>query len=92
MVDKISWAPEPFDNRGTMGLLYGCFATILLCTWSTMHLNVPAPSDTEGKFLLRRIKWTLCGIIAPEIIATIAITEQWQARRKTKGPSVRIDL
>ena len=57
-----------------------------------MHLNVPAPSDTEGKFFLRRIKWTLCGIIAPEIIATIAITEQWQARRKTKGSSVRIDL
>lgn len=57
-----------------------------------MHLNVPSPSDSEGKFFLRKIKWTFCGIIAPEIIATIAITEHWQARRKTKGTPVRIDL
>lgn len=66
-----------------MGLLYGCFATILL------YLEHDAPECT-GTFrfgretLFTQIKWTPCGIIAPEIIATIAITEQWQARRKMK--------
>jgi len=72
-----------------MGLLYGCFATILLCAWSMLHLNVPTPSDSAGKKFLRKVKWTLYGIIAPEIIATTAITERWQARRKCKRTPVR---
>lgn len=34
------WVPEP-QGRGTLSLLYSCLATILLCTWSVLHLQVP---------------------------------------------------
>lgn len=34
------WQPEP-SGRGTWSIVWSCLTTILLCTWSALHLPVP---------------------------------------------------
>ena len=34
------WVEEP-DRRGSMSLIYSCLATVILCTWSVLHVDVP---------------------------------------------------
>ncbi|KAF2638988.1 hypothetical protein P280DRAFT_470986 [Massarina eburnea CBS 473.64] len=39
--ETVGWVINP-DGRGIIGLLWNCFATGFLCTWSATHLNLPA--------------------------------------------------
>lgn len=76
---QVGFVPEP-NGRGTMGLIHGCLSTILLCTWSALHLNLPA--DGDGFFIctLRKTKWMVLGVLAPEFIGSMAIRELVEAR------------
>jgi hypothetical protein len=71
---KVGWAAEP-DGRGTMGLLWSCFATILLCTWSAYHPNLPAAKDTPWIIFKVRCAHMVLGIFAPEVVAWFACEE-----------------
>jgi uncharacterized membrane protein len=44
-----------------------------------MHLNVPGEKDTQLRTFLRKCKWMLIGVLAPEAVATVAITEWYNA-------------
>jgi hypothetical protein len=70
----VSWAPNP-DGRGTIDLLWTCFATVFLCTWSTIHLDLPGLSDKEHRVFLRRLVHVLIGIMAPEYYAAMALSD-----------------
>lgn len=61
------WMP-PAKTRGTADILWTCIVTIILCIWTAVHMNVPAPEDTTIKRVLRKAKWTVCGLLAPEIL------------------------
>ncbi|KAF2651380.1 hypothetical protein K491DRAFT_637520 [Lophiostoma macrostomum CBS 122681] len=69
--DKVGWTAEP-NGRGTMGLLWSCFATIFLCVWSAFHPNVPADDDTPWTIFARRCRYMVVGIFAPELVAWTA--------------------
>jgi len=65
-------APEV---RGTLDILWSCLATLVICTWSILHLNVPEQSTPNGKLqkytrssvrLFHKIKWLFVNILAPE--------------------------
>ena len=69
------------DTRGTLDILWSCLFTIIACTWTIQHLNVPEQMDRETRDLswyktLRRnvrglmktLKWMLVTIVAPEYI------------------------
>jgi hypothetical protein len=62
----VAWASEP-DGRGTMGLLWSCFATIFLCTWNAIHPNLPAMGESKKKTWLRRVGSVLGCLFVPEI-------------------------
>ena len=34
------WVSEP-QGRGTTSIVYSCLGTVLICTWSVLHLDVP---------------------------------------------------
>ena len=57
---------EP-DGRGTYSLFWSCFSTIVVCTWSALHLDVPRKHGTWCLFR-RKIGWTLIAVLAPEYI------------------------
>ncbi|PYH90481.1 hypothetical protein BO71DRAFT_443866 [Aspergillus ellipticus CBS 707.79] len=67
------------DTRGTLEILWSCLFTIVACTWTVHHLNVPRQRETFNrgkrgtiKWLIHTsrvsVKWFLITMIAPEIL------------------------
>ena len=54
------WHPNAVQ-RGTWAIYQTCIVTVILCIWTTIHLNIPRPKDKNG--------WSLLTIIAPEVVA-----------------------
>ncbi|KAJ7192553.1 hypothetical protein GGX14DRAFT_577991 [Mycena pura] len=69
--------------RSTFGIVRGCLATILACTWVSAHPNVPPPDPNPpdsfwpklkwriivaARSLWRRLKLMLVAVIAPELM------------------------
>ena len=63
------------DKRGTWAIISNCLSTIIACTWSIQHLNVPATSDGKWYRKLRSCKWMLVNILFPEFIVLQAAFE-----------------
>ncbi|KAL6818797.1 hypothetical protein GGI42DRAFT_310729 [Trichoderma sp. SZMC 28013] len=74
------------NTRGTLDILWSSLFTILACTWTLQHPNVPEQRDGRDPGLLGNIKWVLKGlyrstlrmvwtVIAPEIIMAVACRE-----------------
>ncbi|KAL9586852.1 MAG: hypothetical protein Q9203_003718 [Teloschistes exilis] len=80
-----SWVPEP-NGRGTWSLLSICIITTSLCVWSAVHLNVPEHKGQHPQYL-RKLKWLVLGLFAPELVAYVA----WQQRQEAAKLSVEID-
>ncbi|KAF8860663.1 hypothetical protein BDZ45DRAFT_304592 [Acephala macrosclerotiorum] len=66
-------------TRGTVDILWSCFFTIIACTWTVQHLNVPEQRDDRDpgwrgniKWAFKRSwttsKWMLVTIITPEVL------------------------
>lgn len=94
--DTITWQPEP-NVRGTFTILSTCIITLLLCVYSSVHLNLPAIDRSKTFIGLRRAAWVLCGLIAPEFIIFTAqgqharakqISKEARAAFNTKGDSL----
>lgn len=74
------WVPDP-DNRGTWSLLYSCVFTLVLCVWTAIHLNVPSYHESHISQWLRKLKWVLLAIIAPEF-GVYTACEQYSRAKK----------
>ena len=64
------WHSECHE-RGTWSILWGCLATVLVCTWSCLHLDVPRNKSAWGRFILK-IRWMLLALMAPEYLLGLA--------------------
>ncbi|KAK3326033.1 hypothetical protein B0H66DRAFT_588703 [Apodospora peruviana] len=69
------WVSEP-DFRGTWDIVWTCFVTVFICSFTVLCLNVPAKDDTPFVLFRRRLFWMLLAILAPEIVLTYA-AGQW---------------
>lgn len=77
------WVSSP-DGRGTLDIVWACLLTTFLCTWSSLHLNVPGGQDTWFKHLVRKIRWTIQAFLAPEFVVFLATIQKIEARRSCK--------
>jgi len=73
------WVQSP-NSRGTLDILQLCLATIFICTFTLLCLNIPAPTDSHWALFRRRIKWMVLAIIGPEIVLTYS-AGQWSRAR-----------
>ncbi|KIL62377.1 hypothetical protein M378DRAFT_12853 [Amanita muscaria Koide BX008] len=48
--------------RTLQSIIYGCFSTVFLCTWTALHL------DLSSSPLLKRVGWMVTATIAPELV------------------------
>jgi hypothetical protein len=83
------------DSRGTLDILWSSLFTIIACTWTIQHPNVPEQREDRDpgwvgtiKWSLRRFlrstKWMILTIIAPEIIMGLACWDFVLARQYHK--------
>jgi hypothetical protein len=56
-------------------------ATVVLCTWSTIHPNLPGMNDGNWRKIRRRIGYVLGTLVAPEYFAWYALEEMRQAMK-----------
>ena len=84
------WHSESHE-RGTWSILWGCLATIFICTWSVLHLGVPPRSASDLRRLILKVEGTLLAIIAPEYILTVAINDTLKSRILKKKLSRQVD-
>ncbi|KAF2464687.1 uncharacterized protein BDR25DRAFT_160145, partial [Lindgomyces ingoldianus] len=59
-------------TRGTTSLVLSCISTIVINTWNALHLNVPGPKYSKMSLFLRKLKWIVVALLAPEYIASVA--------------------
>ena len=76
------WTPEP-DGRGTWSILWSCLATIFICTWSVLHMDVPTYHGQSFLFL-RRLKRMFIAVVAPEVLLYASAESFFHARSLLK--------
>ncbi|KIW24687.1 uncharacterized protein PV07_10388 [Cladophialophora immunda] len=75
------WVREP-EYRGTFGIILSSFLVLLTCTWTVLHLNPPAPNETSLTTWLRKSRWAVLAVFAPELITLFAGC-QWSSAQST---------
>jgi hypothetical protein len=70
----IGWNPEP-GGRGTIGLVWSCLATIFICVWTALHLNLPGEYESTSERMYEQAKYVSLGLFAPEWLALLAMGE-----------------
>ena len=70
------WVPQP-NSRRTLDIFQSCLATIVLCTWSVLLLNVPAENEGPWEMLKAKARWMMFTIFFSEVLTGVA-TEQWR--------------
>ncbi|KAH7089946.1 hypothetical protein FB567DRAFT_315259 [Paraphoma chrysanthemicola] len=69
----VGWAPEP-RARGTISLLWSCFATTFLCTWNAIHPNLPGLREGKRTIIIRRLRYVFTCLLLPEYYALTALS------------------
>ena len=75
------WTQSP-NIRGTIDIIWSCVFTMGLCSWSMLCLNLPAPKESRGRVLYRRIWLTALSLLGPEFIFQLALG-QWLSARQS---------
>jgi hypothetical protein len=63
-------------GRGEWEIICSCSLTLLLCSWMTLRLNVPAATASSLKRRTRKILWFLLTLIAPEFVSKFNLSIQ----------------
>ncbi|KAF8647248.1 hypothetical protein AX16_006826 [Volvariella volvacea WC 439] len=72
---------DPTRIRTLFDILYSCIGVILLCTYISVHHNVPSHYATWMQVKWMRVRTTLLALLAPELIIIWAIRERTKAGR-----------
>ncbi|KAI0444896.1 hypothetical protein F4803DRAFT_510220 [Xylaria telfairii] len=77
------WVSSP-DTRGTIDIIWPCLTALALVLWTMLHLNLPAPSDSNKTVICRRIRWLLVGLLAPELILMYSFAQFTSAQQSVE--------
>ncbi|KAI9796758.1 MAG: hypothetical protein M1833_005998 [Piccolia ochrophora] len=78
------WVSSP-QRRGTMDIIWGCFVTVFVCTWTILHLNLPAPDEGLWQILVRKSRWMVMAVIVPEVLTASAFAQRVAARESVRA-------
>lgn len=77
------WVSEP-NGRGTWNILSTCVLTIVLCCWTSMCPNIPAPQNGTFTQLRDQLHLALMGVLGPEFLLMVTLGEWSSARASVK--------
>jgi len=81
---------DPNGCRSLWDIIRSCIVTILLCTWVSMHPNIPGPDERWPRIALRRVGLLLLALFVPEAVIGWALRQRQVAAElaeKHKGQS-----
>ncbi|EXJ70427.1 uncharacterized protein A1O5_06495 [Cladophialophora psammophila CBS 110553] len=70
------WVNQP-NGRGTWDIIQTCIVTLILCSWSSLVLNICSRKGRVS-FLKNKLRWMLFTLFWPEITLGVAY-EQWES-------------
>ncbi|KAF8249999.1 hypothetical protein K440DRAFT_542326, partial [Wilcoxina mikolae CBS 423.85] len=73
----INWEATP-NVRGSITILFSCAATLCVCVWTGIHLNVDPIENKRKQMgnvsrLLGKSVWALIALFAPDIVLSVAL-------------------
>ncbi|PGH23957.1 hypothetical protein AJ80_02019 [Polytolypa hystricis UAMH7299] len=81
---KDGWVDSP-NERGTLDILWSCFFTIFVCTWTALHLNLPAREESRWHVFWRKTKWMVLNVLFPEVVTAAAFAQRVAASESVAG-------
>lgn len=66
--------------RGTLEIIYGCAMVLIAAVWTVIHLNVPAKGESDWRIILRRVRWGLVAVFAPDFLTLVAASQRHSAK------------
>ncbi|OJJ96022.1 hypothetical protein ASPACDRAFT_35503 [Aspergillus aculeatus ATCC 16872] len=88
--ETVNYVSAP-NTRGTLTILWANLLTIILCTWTVQHPDIPRPRENfvpgfNGKIehwshkYTRQLVWFVITIIAPEVLLAKHGYDLWEAK------------
>lgn len=71
-------------DRTMWSIIWSCVATILACSWTAIHLNVPGMDEKRIVIFRRRLFIMVLALTAPELMVTWATIQFLSARDTAK--------
>lgn len=75
----VDWQPER-ESRSAWDIIWACFSTILACTWTVIHADVPQRNTSDARVLIRFLRTYSLALFVPEVLFIIAISQFFHAR------------
>ncbi|KAG0702577.1 hypothetical protein DFH29DRAFT_496717 [Suillus ampliporus] len=72
------------DGRTLWNIIWSCAATVVACTWTAVHPNIPGIKEKRFPVACRRLFTMVMALIAPELIITWAMRQFLSARKATR--------
>ncbi|CAA7268754.1 unnamed protein product [Cyclocybe aegerita] len=69
------------DTRTIWNVIWSCFSTIFICTWLSVHPNVPGPQESPWAIRGRRLKLMIWAFIGPELFIIWAYRQRFMAKK-----------
>ncbi|KAH9961925.1 hypothetical protein BC827DRAFT_1130865 [Russula dissimulans] len=67
---------DPNGCRSLLDIIRSCILTILLCTYVSMHPNIPSPDERWPKLAWRRAGLMLLALFVPEAVVSWALRQR----------------
>lgn len=81
ILNRLGWTVEP-DGRGTLDIIWSCFLVLFVCIWTVLHDNIQSREDSYWTVVIRKLRWSVLAVFAPEMLTLFAIM-QWNAANRS---------
>jgi hypothetical protein len=66
--EQVSLPQFECESRGNYEILLSCLITLVLCSWTALHLNVPEYGTSRLKKFGQKLMWLGVSVLAPEFV------------------------
>lgn len=74
----VSWQLDG-NSRSTWDIVWTCFSTVFACTWTALHLDVPARNMSDVRSTISKIRAWFLAVLVPEVYFWLASMQLYHA-------------